>query len=43
MALKDGFDVLKLIKSDKGFIRFRETKAYHRFLETDDPRPQAGA
>jgi tetratricopeptide (TPR) repeat protein len=33
MALKDGFDVLKLIKSDKGFIHFRETQAYHRFME----------
>jgi tetratricopeptide (TPR) repeat protein len=43
MALKDGFDVLKLIKSDKGFIRFRETTAYHRFLEIGVARPQAGS
>jgi tetratricopeptide (TPR) repeat protein len=33
MALKDGFDLLKLITSDNGFILFRETPAYHRFLE----------
>lgn len=43
MALKDGFDVLKLIRSDNGFILFRETPAYHRFLEMEAPRPQAGA
>jgi tetratricopeptide (TPR) repeat protein len=43
MALNDGFDVLKLIKSDKGFVRFRETTAYNRFLEIGAPRPQAGA
>jgi tetratricopeptide (TPR) repeat protein len=43
MALKDGFDLLKLITSDNGFILFRETPAYHRFLEMEAPRPQAGA
>lgn len=43
MALKDGFDVLKLIRSDNGFILFRETPAYHRFLEMEASRPQAGA
>lgn len=34
MALKDGFDMLKLIQSDNGFVHFRETKAYRRFLES---------
>ena len=33
MALKDGFDVLKLIESDNGFIHFRKTMEYRRFLE----------
>ncbi|MBM4315287.1 MAG: tetratricopeptide repeat protein [Deltaproteobacteria bacterium] len=42
-ALKDGFDVWNLIESDKGFIHFRETQAYRRFLESSAPRPQAGA
>jgi len=43
MALKDGLNVLELVKSDKGFIHFRATKAYHRFLEIEAPRLQSGA
>ena len=33
IALKDGFSVLEFLKIDKGFINFRETKNYTRFLE----------
>jgi len=33
MAANDGFNVLELIKSDKGFVQFRATKAHQRFLE----------
>jgi tetratricopeptide (TPR) repeat protein len=36
MAVKDGFNVLEIVKSDNGFINFRETNAYRRFLENQD-------
>ncbi len=42
MAMKDGFNVLELIKSDKGFLPFRETKAYQRFIESEAPSLQSG-
>lgn len=35
MALNDGFDLSRLIKSDRGFIHFRETQAYHRFRDIE--------
>ena len=37
MALNDGFDASELMKSDKGFVLFRATKAYHRFSESRNP------
>jgi tetratricopeptide (TPR) repeat protein len=35
MAANDGFIVMELLKSDKGFIHFRGTKAYHRLTDED--------